>query len=352
MLKLLYIFIQFCVFVLVLSSAGDVLSQGIISGKVVDLKTGEALAFANIRNDIDYSVADANGYFSIDCPEKNVIITITYIGYVSYELDTVIVNSSLDLGIIKLTEDIKTISEVTITSGKFRKSIEDVTVSMESLKPEFLEKNNTVRFDNILEKIPGVSFVDGQANIRGGSGFTYGAGSRVLILYDNIPALQFDSAFPNWSNIPVENIAKVEVMKGAGSALYGSSAMNGVINILSRTAKREPYLKVKTFFTVYDSPADTAKRWWYEGANPFKYGISGEFAQKIGKLDLVSSLYFMHDPENFKKDCKSYIGRGTFKLDYHFTDAFSAGLHPKSEHRKQDNVLLLEKFHLRGLYRR
>ena len=44
-----------------------------------------------------------------------------------------------------------------------------------------------------LVKIPGVAVVDGQASIRGGSGFAYGAGTRVLILVDDIPALQVDA---------------------------------------------------------------------------------------------------------------------------------------------------------------
>lgn len=326
MIKLRNLLILKTVMFLLFTAATEVFSQGMISGKVVDQKTGEALSFANVRNGNKNTVADMNGQFKLFCDDNNVSLTLSYIGYLSFNLDTIIGNGNTDLGIIKMSEDIKTIGEVTITSGKFRQSIEEVTVSMESLKPGFLEKNNTVRFDNILEKIPGVSFVDGQVNIRGGSGFTYGAGSRVLILYDNIPALQFDSAFPNWSNIPVESIAKVEVMKGAGSALYGSSAMNGVINILSRYAKKEPFFRVKTFYTIYDSPADTLKKWWDSG-NPYKFGISGEFARKIKKLDLVSTIFYQNEPISYKKDCKSQIGRATLKLDYHINEVLTIGLH-------------------------
>ena len=305
---------------------GELFSQYTASGKIVDSKTGDPLSFANIKYSTNNTVADVNGNFSFVNEESSVHMEVSYIGYLPFVLDTFVSSRSNNFGTIRLIADSKTISEITITSGKYIRSIENVTVSMESLKPEFLEKNNTVRFDNILEKIPGVSYVDGQANIRGGSGFTYGAGSRVLILYDNIPALQFDSAFPNWSNIPVESIVKVEVMKGAGSALYGSSAMNGVINILSRYAKKDPFLKIKTFFTFYDSPADTVKKWWDTG-NPYKFGISAEYAKKIGKLDMVTSILYQNDPKNFKKDCNSQLGRATLKLDYHINDVFTIGLH-------------------------
>ena len=322
----LLLFFQLFFFVL-LTSGNHVLSQAYITGRVADSRTGDPLAFAGLKYGTKTSVADLNGNFVLVNESDSLNLIISYIGYKSVSLNIFTGTDRIDLGTILMSEESNMINEITITSGKLRKSIEEVTVSMESLKPEFLEKNNTVRFDNILEKIPGVSFIDGQVNIRGGSGFTYGAGSRVLILYDNIPALQFDSAFPNWSNIPVESISKVEVMKGAGSALYGSSAMNGVINILSRTAKMKPYAKFKAFATVYDSPADTAKKWWGSQLNPYKYGLSGEFAQKIGNLDIVTSLYYMRDPKNFKKDCESYIGRFTLKLDYQLTEAFSFGIH-------------------------
>lgn len=312
--------------ILHLISVSTVFTQNTVSGKVIDSKTGEALSFANVRYNSYNTIADVNGNFKFDVNDNSINLEISYIGYITYVMNALSINNINYLGEIKLETDSRTISEITITSGKYIRAIENVTVSMESLKPDFLEKNNTVRFDNILEKIPGVSYVDGQANIRGGSGFTYGAGSRVLILYDNIPALQFDSAFPNWSNIPVELIAKVEVMKGAGSALYGSSAMNGVINILSRYARKEPYFRIKTFYTFYDSPADTLKKWWDSG-NPYKFGFSGEYAKKIGRLDLVTSIFYQNDPKGYKKDCKSQIGRATLKLDYHINDALTIGLH-------------------------
>ena len=301
-------------------------SQFTVSGEITDEKTGEALSFANIKCNDKISVSDINGKFNFETNDQNVIFEISYIGYIvlidSFKLEKGI----NELGIFKMAEDTKSLSEVTITSGKFKRSIEEVTVSMESLKPEFVEKNNTIRFDDLLEKIPGVSYVDGQANIRGGSGFSYGAGSRVLVLYDNIPALQFDSAFPNWSNIPTETIEKVEVMKGAGSALYGSSAMNGVINILSKYAKKEPYFRYKTHFATYDSPKDPMKKWW-TGQNPFKYGITSVYAGKIKKLDVVASVFLEDEPMNYKKDCYNQIGRVTTKLDYHINDALTIGLH-------------------------
>ncbi len=300
-------------------------SQYNVKGKILDKNTGEPLSFASIKYNDNITTSNNNGTFHFTTNSPALHLKISYIGYLTFSADYTITNKDFDLGTIYLKEDIKTLSEVTVTSGKYRKAIEDVTVSIETVKPSFLEKNNTLSFDNLLEKIPGVNYIDGQANIRGGSGFSYGAGSRVLVLYDNIPALQFDSAYPNWGNIPVETIAKVEVMKGAGSSLYGSAAMNGVINILSIYAKKKPYLKIRAFGSIYDNPADPVKRWG--NSRPYKYGFSAVYAKKIKKLDLVSSLYFNNEPISYKKDCFSQTARATLKLDYHLSDALSIGLH-------------------------
>ena len=64
--------------------------------------------------------------------------------------------------------------------------------------------------------------MDGQANIRGGSGYSYGAGSRVMLLMDDLPILTGDVNEVKWNYLPVEIIGQVEVIKGASSALYGS----------------------------------------------------------------------------------------------------------------------------------
>ncbi|MEZ4907930.1 MAG: TonB-dependent receptor plug domain-containing protein [Saprospiraceae bacterium] len=312
--------------VIILFNSYNVFSQYKVTGQIVEKSTGTALSFANLKYNDNNTISDINGIFEFNSSSKELSLEITYLGFNKYLKSYNLTEGENDLGKIEMTEDSKSLNEVTITSGKFKRAIDEVTVSMESLKPDFVEKNNTINFEDLLEKIPGVSFVDGQANIRGGSGFSYGAGSRVLVLYDNIPALQFDSAFPNWSIIPTETIEKVEVMKGAGSALYGSSAMNGVINILSKYAKKTPYFKYKTHYTFYDAPSDPQKKWW-SGMNPNKYGITTVFAQKIKKWDIVSSLFLEDEPKGYMKDCYNQIGRVTAKFDYHVNDALTIGLH-------------------------
>src|SRR6266571_4378268 len=87
--------------------------------------------------------------------------------------------------------------------------------------------------DEAVNKAPGVLFLNGQVNIRGSSGFVEGLGSRVLLLVDGVPANQGDRGGIDWDMVPVDIVERVEVVKGAGSSLYGSAAFGGVINLIT-----------------------------------------------------------------------------------------------------------------------
>jgi TonB-dependent SusC/RagA subfamily outer membrane receptor len=131
---------------------------------------------------------------------------------------------------------------------------------MEVIKPQMIENTNTNNMEDAISKIPGVEVNERQASIRGGSGWSYGAGSRVLVLINDLPILSADAGDVKWSYMPVENISQIEVLKGASSVLYGSSAMNGVINI--RTAYPTEKSKTKIIYNVgfYNQPKNPIKQ--------------------------------------------------------------------------------------------
>mgnify|MGYP003346293950 FL=1 len=125
--------------------------------------------------------------------------------------------------------------------------------------------SNQTTMETAVEQIPGVTVIDGQANIRGGSGFSYGAGSRVLVLVDDLPLLAGDAGDVKWSFLPIENIGQVEVIKGASSALFGSSALNGVINMRTVVPTDTAESSITMYSGVYDKPLDRSMKWWGSG---------------------------------------------------------------------------------------
>ncbi|MBK9015923.1 MAG: TonB-dependent receptor plug domain-containing protein [Saprospiraceae bacterium] len=154
-----------------------------------------------------------------------------------------------------------------------------------------MENTNQTSLSGLLDKVPGVNLVGDQANIRGGSGYSYGAGSRVLLLVDDMPILQADAGYPQWEDVPLENIEQIEVVKGAASALYGSSALNGIVNVRTAYAKSKPETKISPFVTSYMAPRNEAAKWW----DTPRYSAGGSIShkQKFGKLDLVTGGYYI-----------------------------------------------------------
>jgi outer membrane receptor protein involved in Fe transport len=197
------------------------------------------------------------------------------------------------------------------------------------LKPKLVQSTNTTSVDEVLTKVPGVSIIDGQASIRGGAGFSYGAGTRVLLLVDDIPALQVDAGFPNWDDFPVENLSQMEVLKGAASALYGSSAMNGIINIRTGFAKDKPETEVAYFAKTWDTPRDKNQKWWGKDSSfiqqPFETGASFVHRRRMGKVDFVLGSYGLIR-DSYNKDTYSRYGRITPNLRYRVTDRLTLGL--------------------------
>jgi hypothetical protein len=176
------------------------------------------------------------------------------------------------------------LDEVVVSAGKYEQKLSDVTVSMEVLKPQLLSSQNITSLDEILEKTSGISILDGQPSIRGGSGFSYGVGSRVLMLVDDLPMISGDAGDIKWNYMPVENLNQVEVIKGASSVLYGSSALNGVINLRTRFPGNEPQTEVTLFGGTYMDPQRRELIWWDQ--RPLFTGTSFSHLRKAGNLDL------------------------------------------------------------------
>ena len=84
-----------------------------------------------------------------------------------------------------------------------------------------------------------------------------------MVMLDGMPMLAGDANDIKWSAIPLENISQIEVLKGASSVLYGSSALNGVINIRTQYPKDEPITKINIsngfYLPGYATRTGTAK---------------------------------------------------------------------------------------------
>ena len=260
----------------------------VLKGSVRDASSKEALIGAVVYDSSDMAHAastDMNGAYELKLgPGKHVVIC-SVVGMVS---DTLILSADTASVItynFLVGSGSTQLQTMVVSVGKYERKLEDMTVSMDVIKPSLIENKNSTNIKDALEQVPGLNILDGEPQIRGGSGFDFGVGTRVAILIDGMPAMAGDGGALTWNFIPLENVEQVEVMKGAASVEYGSSALSGSINIRTAYATDHPITKVAISAGMYDTPPIDSSKWW-NGVASFS-SVSFLHAEKLGQLDLV-----------------------------------------------------------------
>ncbi|MBL0330936.1 MAG: carboxypeptidase-like regulatory domain-containing protein [Bacteroidetes bacterium] len=166
---------------------GSVSAQetGILKGKISDANSKEYLPGATIRlvnnltkgtvSDIDgnYSMVLDTGYHQLFC---------VFIGSVNDTFSVHIQTNAITEKNIALLTVTKFLETIVVSSGKFDQKLEEMTVSMEVIKPSLINNKNTTSVETALEQVPGLTIIDNDPQIRGGSGFTFGVGVALRLL--------------------------------------------------------------------------------------------------------------------------------------------------------------------------
>ncbi len=278
---------HFVAIIFLVLSNFSIAQNGKITGVVRDEK-GVALPGAAViyRKDVTIgALTDANGKYLLEVPAGTCKLVCRF---TSMNPDTLTVqvfeNQTVNLDIV-LTSFIKELQQVDVKVGRFNKPIEEQTVTMIVLKPELIENKNTRSIETALDQTPGLNILDGEPQIRGGSGFTFGVGSKVSVIVDDMPMLSGDAGKPEWGFIPVENISQIEVIKGAASVLSGSSALSGSIHIRTAYPTAKPLTKINVYSGAYSTPNHPNAKWWTQ--YPGIHGMNFLHSQMFGNLDVV-----------------------------------------------------------------
>lgn len=135
------------------------------------------------------------------------------------------------------------LDEVVVTATRNAKSADEVFADVDIITQEDIENSSANNIDDILRRLGGVDIRRPSAmgitsplniNIRG-----VGGSKRVLLMMDGVPLNSALTGMVQPNQIQLSSIDKVEVVKGAFSSLYGSNAMGGVINIISKKRKTD-----------------------------------------------------------------------------------------------------------------
>lgn len=268
-----------------------------IVGRITEEGTNNEVPFVNvgIKDQQKGTSSDFKGFYELVLSPGEYVIIFSSVGYEKHsEKINLKAGAKQTLNVI-LKPIIHDLNTTVVSASKYEQKLEDATNSVEIIKPTLLENKNILTLDKAIENIPGVAIVDNEPQIRGGSGYSSGLGSRVMILIDEIPMMRADAGRPVWSFLPVEDVEQIEVVKGASSVMYGSSALNGAINIRTAYPKDKPLTKVTLHSGIYSVPPKRYTKSW-EGFNPIILGASFIHSRRVNNFDYVIGGNFLSDP--------------------------------------------------------
>jgi outer membrane receptor for ferrienterochelin and colicins len=235
---------------------------GALRGTVTDT-AGVPLDHARVRaltrlggmREIAVRFTDATGAYRFDSlPAGWLAIDAGRIGYRLVRDSVVITGGDAVRLDFRLPMSPITVAPTIVTAAKRSQLLDQAVTSVSLVGAQQIAQRAVNTIDEAVDKAPGVQFIAGQVNLRGSSGFVQGLGSRVLLLVDGVPANQGDRGGINWDLVPVDQVDRVEVVKGAGSALYGSSAFGGVVNLITKENPEGWHARLRATGGIFANP--------------------------------------------------------------------------------------------------
>src|SRR5690606_14267728 len=249
-------------------------------------------------------------------------LEVSFIGYESQTIKVVLKDKSEKINVVLKELPVET-EQVIISASKYEQRISELPVSAEVIGAEIISQKNFNNLEDALRYVPGINMTDDQISIRGSSGYSRGAGSRVLLAIDGLPLYTGDTGETIWEVIPVHVLERAEIIKGAASSLYGSTAIGGVVNLITSKIPEDQIIYLKSYIGAYDKPS--YDEWDWSGEYRIFNGQTLTYANTFSDIGITASFSRLEDlgyrQNNFSK---RYIG--FLKSDIKFSQSSSLTL--------------------------
>lgn len=262
-------------------------AQRLIKGNIYNKQTDLPVVFGTITvpGASIGTNSDEQGRFELTVPANTEIIVVSYVGFKADTIKLVANKTNYKVG---LNPTGANMDEVVITGTMKEVSRMDSPIPVEIFTPQFFKKNPT---PSLFDAIGIINGVQPQVNCNvcntGDIHINGMEGPYTMILIDGMPIVSGLATVYGLSGIPNSIVERLEVVKGPASSLYGSDAMGGVINVITKKTERAPVLSIDLMGTT-----------WRE----YNTDLSGKFS--IGKMQNLTgvSYYNYNTPYDKNKD--------------------------------------------------
>ena len=181
-----------------------------------------------------YVITGSDGSYAIEVPEHSILV-FSLLGFLSIEVESDDYADGADADVV-MEEDLMNIEAVVVTGTRTPRLLKDSPILTRVITSADIKRVDALDVGDLLEaELPGIEFsyaMDQQVTLNM-QGF---GGNSVLFLIDGerIAGETLDNI--DYSRLNLDNVQRVEIIKGAASSLYGSNAVGGVVNIITSGA--------------------------------------------------------------------------------------------------------------------
>ncbi|WP_456315043.1 TonB-dependent receptor plug domain-containing protein [Pseudomonas shirazensis] len=225
------------------------------------------------------------------------------------------------------------LSEVTVTTAtRTERVLSSLPLPMTIITSEAIIKSGVTRLNEILNEQTGIILIPDESGFEGVQMQGLDA-AYTMILIDGVPLVGRSSGVLDLSRVSVGNIERIEIVKGASSALYGSEAMGGVINVITKRPKKDMFSgNVSYRYASFNTNDANANLLWKK--KKFAANLFANFYSTDG-YDLDKSTWL----KNVEKYHNTTIQP---KIYYDFSENLKLTVSNRFFNQKIDNKALIE----------
>ena len=295
-------------------------NKGRLAGKVLRRDNGRPVPYANIvvAGTPFGAAADGQGRFLIPALKAGRYELIcSALGYRTAKLEVRVRPGKTTEVSFRLIPTPVKIQRLVVTASRFQQALQDIPATVHVMNKAEIREQDVPSLPDALAYAPGVQIAGSNISIRGSSGFSSGLGTRVLVLLDGVPIMSGDDGSANLRAIPLVEVQQVEILKGANSALYGSNAMGGVVNIITRTPAPDSSSHALGLYSGFYSQPSYPQWRWTTSRRSFR-GVEAAYSTAVGRiLTNLSANYNSNDGFKENADFSEWNLFGRFR--YLFT---------------------------------